>query len=53
LDIKLFFFAKKFCFPLYHLVMLFMSRWMDAFSRNTKKINEMNSSVVFNPRDYV
>jgi NADP-dependent 3-hydroxy acid dehydrogenase YdfG len=28
-DIKLFYFVKKYCFPLYHLVMLAISRFMD------------------------
>ena len=28
-DIKLFYFVKKYCFPIYHLVMLTISRFMD------------------------
>jgi NADP-dependent 3-hydroxy acid dehydrogenase YdfG len=28
-DIKLFYFVKKYCFPIYHLVMLSISRFMD------------------------
>ncbi|PKN52488.1 MAG: short chain dehydrogenase [Deltaproteobacteria bacterium HGW-Deltaproteobacteria-13] len=28
-DIKLFYFVKKYCFPLYHLIMLAMTRFMD------------------------
>jgi NADP-dependent 3-hydroxy acid dehydrogenase YdfG len=34
-DIKLFYFVKKYCFPIYHLVMLAISRIMDkSFKRN-------------------
>ncbi len=35
-DIKLFYFVKKYCFPVYHLVMMTLSRLMDkTLKRNT------------------
>lgn len=36
-DIKLFYFVKKYCFPIYHLVMLAISRIMDKSLKMNKK----------------
>jgi NADP-dependent 3-hydroxy acid dehydrogenase YdfG len=35
LDIKLFYFAKKCCFPIYHLIMLAISKFMDKSLKRT------------------
>lgn len=39
-DIKLFYFIKRICFPLYHLVMLIINRFMDKALKKNKTVSD-------------